>query len=240
MNTHVAKALVLIIDDETAIRRLIKVTLESDGYRVAEAPSGEEGIRMAATHRPDVVLLDLNLPDIGGIEVLKRLREWFNRAILILSVINEEETIVAALDLGADDYIPKPFGAKEILARIRACLRHQYKEACSPLFTSGDLAVDLASREVSSRGQRLKLTLTEYDVLKILVQNAGKVLTHKHIITGIWGPRGSSQLQNLRVVMTRLRHKIEADPDKPQLLLTEPGVGYRLAVVKWEVPPTSD
>ena len=232
MANIVEKPLVLIIDDELAIRRLCHTTLEAGGYRVSEAANGNEGVVGAASWRPDIILLDLNLPDIHGLEVLQRLREWFNKSIIILSVVCAETTIVQALDLGADDYLTKPFGAAELLARIRVCLRHQQRDVMSPIFTSGHLHVNLALREVMVNEVRVKLTVTEYDVLSLLVKHAGKVITHRFIINEIWGPRTvSGQLNNLRVVVLRLRQKIELDPDRPQLLLTEPGVGYRLEAV---------
>lgn len=231
MNEQIKKPLILTVDDELAIRRLAKLTLEAADFRSIEAENGNDAIQMAASYRPDVILLDINLPDMTGLEVLQRLREWFSKSILVLSVINDEQTIVKALDLGADDYISKPFGAKELMARIRVCLRHQIEELGAPTFSSGDLVVNLANREVFIRGARIKLTVTEYDLLRILVQHAGKVVTHKQIVTGIWGPRAPGQIRNIRVHITRLRQKIESDPETPRLLLTEPGVGYRLEIL---------
>lgn len=221
--------LVLIVDDELAMRRLVQTTLGAGNYRVTEAEDGNSGLIHAATDRPDIILLDLNLPDLHGLEVLKRLREWFKRSIVILSVVNDEETIVKALDIGADDYLTKPFGAKELLARIRVCMRHQQNPDIGPIFQSGDLIIDLSAREVKLKGERVKLTVTEYDVLRVLVTHAGKAITHGQMTHQIWGPRASGQINNLRVIITRLRQKLEADADRPTLILTEPGVGYRLA-----------
>lgn len=232
MERNPEKPCVLVIDDEKPILRLARATLEAGGFRVVEASDGREGIKEAASARPDVILLDLNMPEMPGLEVLKRLREWYMHAIIILSVVNDEETIVNALDLGADDYLTKPFGAKELLARIRVCLRHEQMGTSESIFTSADLHVDLAAREVSLKGNRVRLTVTEYDVLRMLIRHAGKVVSHRQIMTEIWGPRSLNQLNNLRVVMTRLRQKIEEDPDRPRVLLTEPGVGYRLAVLE--------
>jgi len=231
MNETVQKPLILTVDDELAIRKLAKLTLEAGGFRTIEAENGNEAMQNAASYRPDVILLDINLPDMTGLEVLKRLREWFSKSILMLSVVNDEQTIVKALDFGADDYVTKPFGARELLARIRVCLRHQIEASGSPSFSSGGLTVNLADREVFFQGVRIKLTVTEYDLLRILVQHAGKVVTHKQIVTGIWGPRAPGQIRNIRVHITRLRQKIESDPETPRLLLTEPGVGYRLEIL---------
>jgi two-component system, OmpR family, KDP operon response regulator KdpE len=226
------KPCVLVIDDEKAILRLAHTTLEAGGFRVVEANNGLDGITEAANSRPDVILLDLNMPEMNGLEVLKRLREWYAQSIVILSVVNDEQTIVNALDLGADDYLTKPFGAKELLARIRVCLRHQHFGISDSLFTSGDLHVSLSTREVSFKGERIRLTVTEYDVLRMLVLHAGRAATHRQIMTAVWGPYGANQVSNLRVIIARLRQKIEQDPDRPRILLTESGVGYRLEIVE--------
>jgi len=224
------KPTALIIDDERQIRRLLKVCLEANQYRVLEAASGEEGISAAAQHRPDVVLLDLGLPDMDGVTVLKRLREWSRVPVVVLSVRDREDDKIKALDHGADDYVTKPFSSGELLARLRAALRHSQPSPENAVFQSGDVEVNLTSRIVKAAGREVKLTATEYALLRLFVQHAGKVLTHPQILREVWGPNYLDQTQYLRVYMTRLREKLETDPAKPTLLLTEPGIGYRLVV----------
>ena len=222
------KPTVLVIDDEVQIRRLLRVCLEGNGYRVAEAASGQEGITLAAQHPPDVVILDLGLPDLEGVTVLKRLREWTRVPVVVLSVRDREEDKIAALDHGADDYVTKPFSSGELLARVRVAQRHAAPAVENSVFRSGDLEVDFSARVVRMRGQEVKLTATEYSLLRLFVQHAGKVLTHRHILGEVWGPNYVEQTHYLRVYMAHLREKLEADPSQPALLITEPGVGYRM------------
>jgi len=227
MNEPVAtKPSVLVIDDELQMRRLLRACLEGDGYQVLEAASGQSGITQAAQHPPDVVLLDLGLPDIDGINVLKRLREWSHVPVVVLSVRDREEDKVAALDNGADDYVTKPFGTAELLARLRVAQRHALPAAQTPVFRSGDLEVDLTARVVKLKGREVKLTATEYSLLRLFIQHAGKVLTHRQILKEVWGPAYSEHTHYLRVYIAYLREKL--DSDSSRLITTEPGVGYRL------------
>jgi two-component system, OmpR family, KDP operon response regulator KdpE len=218
----------LVIDDEPQMRRLLRVTLEANGYRVFDAATGHDGIVHAAQRKPDIVLLDLGLPDLDGAAVLKRLREWSRVPIIILSVRDREDDKIAALDNGADDYVTKPFNSGELLARLRAALRHAQPQGAEATFHAGDLEVDLAARVVRKRGQEVKLTPTEYSLLRLFVQHAGKVLTHRQILREVWGPALVEQTHYLRVYMAHLREKLEAEPSQPRLIVTEPGVGYRL------------
>jgi len=218
----------LVIDDELQIRRLLRVCLEGKGYRVSEAATGQEGITLAAQHPPDVVILDLGLPDLDGVTVLKRLREWTKVPVVVLSVRDREEDKIAALDNGADDYVTKPFGTGELLARLRVAQRHAQSQTENAVFRSGALEVDLAGRSVTLNGKMVKLTATEYSLLRLFVQHAGKVLTHRQILREVWGPNYTDQTHYLRVYMTHLREKLEAEPSSPTLLITEPGIGYRL------------
>jgi two-component system, OmpR family, KDP operon response regulator KdpE len=219
---------VLIIDDEVQIRRLLRVTLEGNGYRVVEAASGKEGLVEAAQRQPDAVVLDLGLPDMDGLAVLQRLREWSQAPVLVLSVREGEDDKVSALDHGADDYIAKPFSTAELLARIRVARRHSLPSAENAVFHFGRLEVDLSSRQVTVEGKEVKMTPTEYSLLRLLVRNAGKVVTHRQILKEVWGPNYGEQTHYLRVYIGHLREKLEADPSRPELLVTEPGVGYRL------------
>lgn len=218
----------LVIDDEVQIRRLLRLTLEAHGYRVFEAATGQAGLLEAAQRRPEVVLLDLGLPDLDGVTVLKRLREWSRVPVLVLSVRDREDDKVAALDAGADDYVTKPFGTSELLARLRAAQRHVQPGPQESVFRTGDLEVDLARRVVLRAGKEVKLTATEYALLRLFVQHAGKVLTHRQILTEVWGPTYVEQTHYLRVYLAHLREKLEANPAQPELFLTESGVGYRL------------
>ena len=219
---------VLVVDDEVQIRRLLRVCLEADGYRVLEAATGQEAITEAAQRKPDVVVLDLGLPDMDGVAVLQRLREWSRVPVLVLSVRDREEDKIAALDHGADDYVTKPFGTGELLARLRVAQRHADPAPEMSVFRSGRLEVDLTARVVKLEGKEVKLTATEYSLLRLFVQHAGKVLTHRHILREVWGPNYTEQTHYLRVYMAHLREKLEREPSKPRLLITEPGVGYRL------------
>lgn len=222
------KPLVLVIDDEPQIRRLLTVTLEANNYRVLAAVAGREGLVLAAQHRPAIVILDLGLPDISGHEVLRRLREWSNAPVIILSVQDDEAGKVSALDAGADDYVTKPFNTSELLARIRVALRHAKKTEDEVVFREGDLVVDLATRRVTRKGCEIKLSVTEYNLLRFLVRHAGRVITHRQILREIWGREHEEHTHYLRVYIAHLREKIEVDPSRPELIATEPGVGYRL------------
>lgn len=227
-----APPVALVIDDEPQIRRLLRVTLEANGYRVFDAATGQDGIVQAAQRRPDVVLLDLGLPDLDGVEVVKRLREWSRVPMLILSVRDREDDKVAALDAGADDYVTKPFNSGELLARLRAALRHAQPRGADALFRNGDLEVDLSARVVRRRGAEVKLTPTEYSLLRLLVTHAGKVLTHRQLLTEVWGPKAAGQTHYLRVHFAHLRDKLGDDSAAGGLIQTEPGVGYRLRLVE--------
>ncbi len=219
---------VLVVDDERAIRRFLRVPLEAHGHVVFEAASGSEALAAVVSARPDLIILDLGLPDIDGIEVTRRLREWTQTPIIILSVREGEADKVAALDLGADDYLTKPFGVGELLARMRAALRRATPGTVEPVFTNGELAVDLAQRLVTVAGREVQLTPTEYDLLRVLVTHAGKVLTHSQLLRQVWGVAYTQESHLLRVNISNLRRKIEREPARPRYIITEPGVGYRL------------
>ncbi len=219
---------VLVIDDEVQIRRLLKISLEANGYKVFEAANGEQGLAEAAQRRPDVVVLDLGLPDMDGVAVLKRLREWSSVPVIVLSVRDREDDKIAALDHGADDYLTKPFGTGELLARLRVAQRHAKPALEEAVFQNGHLEVDLVARQVKVKGKPVKLTATEYALLQLFVRHAGKVLTHRQILKEVWGPTYTEQTHYLRVYMTHLREKIEENPSQPELLITESGIGYRL------------
>lgn len=221
--------LLLIIEDEASLRRFLAPTLGNQGYQVVQASNAAEGMAMARSHNPDLVLLDLGLPDQDGLSVLADIRTWSRRPVIILSARNQERTKVKALDLGADDYLTKPFGAAELLARIRVALRHAVQETHpEPVFEHGGLRVDLERREVSVNAQPVRLTTLEYKLLEALVRRAGKVATHAQLLADVWGPGAEGQNHYLRIYMAQLRHKLEADPTRPRFFLTEPGVGYRL------------
>ncbi len=221
--------LALVVDDETQIRRFLRVSLEANGYRVQEAETGKSAINLAAQLRPDVIILDLGLPDITGLDVLENLREWSHVPVIILSVLNADKDKIAALDMGADDYLTKPFSMGELLARLRVAMRHAQPPSETPIFTSGQLSVDFTRRVVTVNDEPVKLTPTEYALLRLLIQHRGKVLTHRQILREVWGPEYIEETHYLRVYMAQLRQKVEADPSRPKLLLTEPGVGYRFA-----------
>jgi two-component system KDP operon response regulator KdpE len=219
----------LIIDDEKQIRRLLRFALESAEHQVFEAETGQAGLSELVQRRPDVELLDLGLPDMDGVKVLRRLREWSDVPVLILSVRDDAEEKVAALDAGADDYVTKPFDTAELLARVRVAQRRSLTETGEPIFTAGPLAVDFSARQVRLDGVEIKLTPTEYSLLRVLVQNAGKVVTHRQLLRTVWGEKAESQAQYLRVYVTHLRKKLESDRDVPSLIKTEVGIGYRLS-----------
>lgn len=221
------KAEILVIDDEPQIRKLLEILLTSNGYKVLLATTGKEGILMAANHPPDLILLDLGLPDKDGQVVLQELREWYTKAIVMLSVRNGEQDVVQALDSGATDYLSKPFRTAELLARIRSCIRRNGTDTSDSIITTGNLVVDLAARTVRRDGQVLKLTATEYSLLSLLARNEGRVLTHQHILREIWGIAHLEETQYLRVFVGTLRKKIEEDHRNPQHIITESGIGYR-------------
>ena len=221
---------ILIIDDEPPIRRLLRAALEPQGYRVCEAENGQLGLQEAVACRPDVVVLDLGLPDQDGLQILKRLREWSQTPVLVVSVRYREEDKIAALDNGANDYITKPFGTGELLARLRVILRSIQPQPRAEVFRSGPLSVDLTTRTVKVDGRTVKLTATEYSLLLMFVRHAGKVLTHGQLLREVWDMKDADKTGPLRVYVGYLREKIEANPAKPVLLVTEPGVGYRLVV----------
>jgi len=218
---------ILVIDDEAQIRKLLNITLESNDYKVKEAINAREGLLMAANHPPDLILLDLGLPDESGHIVLEKLREWYTKPIIILSVQSSEEDIVKALDAGANDYLVKPFRTGELLARIRSLLRSSLSESENPTIKSNDLEIDLSLRVVKKNNDTIKLTVTEYNLLAILIKNEGKVLTHQYLLRAIWGPSYIDQSQYLRVYIAQLRKKIEDDLNKPLHIITESGIGYR-------------
>jgi two-component system KDP operon response regulator KdpE len=223
------KPVALIVDDEPQIRRLLRVVLEGENYQVQEAENGQQGLTEIANRRPAIILLDLGLPDMEGLEVLKRLREWSEAPVLVLSVRDDEQSKVAALDSGAEDYVTKPFSTAELLARLRAAQRKTRPEEEVSIFKSGNLIVDLTARVVKRAGHEIKLTATEYALLRLFVRHPGHVLTHRYILREIWGPKSEEHRQYLRVYVTHLRQKIEPDPTKPSLIRTEPGIGYRFA-----------
>ncbi|MBE3086911.1 MAG: response regulator [Bacteroidetes bacterium] len=218
---------ILIIDDEVQIRRLLEITLASNEYKVSEAATGKDGLIAAATHHPALIILDLGLPDFDGIEILKKLREWYQKPIIILSARNSEEDIVHALDNGANDYLTKPFRTGELLARIRVAIRQNLGADDNPILTFGSLTIDLANHTARKNGEILKLTSTEFSLLALLSKKSGRVMTHQNILKEIWGFGYIGQTQYLRVFVAQLRKKIEDDPTKPQLLITESGIGYR-------------
>jgi two-component system, OmpR family, KDP operon response regulator KdpE len=224
---------VVLIEDEPQIRRLLRTSLPPEGYRIFEAGSGQDGLVEVATRQPDLVIVDLGLPDIDGLEVIRRLREWTSVPIIVLSARGREADKVTALDAGADDYVSKPFGVGELLARMRAALRRAATvgQPDEPVFTVGELSIDLVHRRISLGGTDVHLTPIEYKLLTVLVKSAGKVLTHHQMLREVWGPAASAEQNHyLRVYMAQLRRKLEAEPARPRYLLTEPGVGYRLAV----------
>jgi two-component system KDP operon response regulator KdpE len=221
---------ILVVDDEPAIRRFLKTILSAHGYTVYEAARGSEAVAQVAARRPDVIVLDLGLPDMDGVQVTRLLREWSQTPILILSVRGGEADKIAALDAGADDYLTKPFGSGELLARLRVALRRAARNANEPVFSVGGLKMDLARRLVTMDERPVQLTPTEYDLLRALVAEAGKVLTHHQLLRAVWGVGYDDEMHMLRVNISNLRKKIEPDPTRPHYIVTEPGVGYRLKV----------
>jgi two-component system KDP operon response regulator KdpE len=219
---------VLVVDDERAIRRYLHAALNAQGYTVYEASGGKDALNMVVADRPDLIILDLGLPDIDGVEVTRQLREWTHIPIIILSVREQENDKIDALDAGADDYLTKPFSSGELMARMRAALRRSMQTTAEPVFKMDNLNVDLTRRLVKMDGEEVSLTPTEYDLLRILVQNAGRVLTHRQLLRQVWGGAYESEAHLLRVNMSNLRRKIEPDPTRPHYIITEPGVGYRL------------
>jgi two-component system, OmpR family, KDP operon response regulator KdpE len=223
-----SKAEILIIDDEPQMRKLLEITLQSNGYLVKSATSAKEGVLFASNHPPELILLDLGLPDENGHIVLQKLRKWYTNPIVILSVVKNEEDIIKALDNGANDYLSKPFRTGELLARIRSALRQAVTDDTDPVHIIGDLEIDLLSRTVKKNKSLLKLTSTEFNLLSLFIRNEGKVLTHQYLLRAIWGPGYINQSQYLRVFIAQIRKKIENDPNRPEYLITESGVGYRL------------
>lgn len=221
------KAEILIIDDEPQIRKLLEITLESNDYKVIQAETGKQGILLAANHPPELILLDIGLPDKSGHDVLKELRSWYNKSIIILSVIDNEEDIVKALDNGATDYLTKPFRNAELLARIRAAIRRNNAPNNNSTYTNSDFEVDLTARTLKKDNAFIKLTATEFNVLALFIKNEGRVLTHQYILKEIWGVGSQTETQYLRVFVGTLRKKIEINPNKPTHIITESGVGYR-------------
>ncbi len=219
---------ILVVDDERPIRRYLRTVLSAQGYTISEAANGQDALSMTAKEHPDLIVLDLGLPDFDGMEVIRRLREWTKTPIIVLSVREQEDDKVDALDAGADDYLTKPFGSEELFARLRVALRRLTKADSEPVYHVDDLKVNLIERKVVLRGEDVSLTPTEYDLLRILVQNAGKVLTHNYLLDQVWGKNYEEEAHQLRVNMSNLRKKIEPDPSRPYYILTEPGVGYRL------------
>jgi two-component system KDP operon response regulator KdpE len=227
-STVTTATVILVVDDEPQIQRFLKPSLEAAGYKPIMAMTGGEALKLIATRAPDVVVLDLGLPDMDGMDVIRGVREWSQVPIIVLSARDREGEKIAALDLGADDYVSKPFGIGELMARIRTLLRHRSREEGeTTVFESEGLAIDTLAHTVTRNGEALRLTPKEYDVLQLLVRNAGRVLTHRQILQAVWGPANVDDTQYLRVFVGRLRQKIEAEPALPQLIVTEPGVGYR-------------
>jgi len=222
------KPLILLVEDDAQIRRFLRAALDAEGYRLQEAVTAEEGSTQAAARQPDLILLDLGLPDRDGLDVIRRVREWGKIPILVLSARGQEKDKIAALDLGADDYVAKPFAVGELLARIRAALRRSTTAAAASMVRFGLVEVDLDKRAVRVEGQEVHLTPNEYKLLQVLIQHAGKVLTQRQLLNEVWGPQHTEQAQYLRVYIAQLRRKLERNPARPKHLQTEPGVGYRL------------
>ena len=235
MNVAIPKppTIALVIDDEPQIRRLLRVTLEANGYGVIDAATGQDGIVQAAQGRPEIILLDLGLPDLDGVEVLQRIREWSQVPVIILSVRDREQEKIAALDAGADDFVTKPFSSGELLARLRTTLRRSQPQPAGAIYQAGKIEVDLAGRVVRKAGAEVKLTPTEYALLRLLIIHAGKVMTHRQLLAEVWGPNAVEQTHYLRVHIAHLREKLEDDAARPKLNMTEPAVGYRAVGGEW-------
>jgi two-component system, OmpR family, KDP operon response regulator KdpE len=226
-----SKGKVLIVDDEQAIRRFLRISLEAEGYDVVDADSGKSAVAMAATHMPELVVLDLGLPDIDGLQVLTQLRQWSTIPVIVLTVRDAEKEKVKLLDAGADDYLTKPFSVPELLARVRVALRRNLPTENTALFKNGFLEIDFSERQVMASGEPVKLTVLEFNVLALLARHVGKLVTQRQLLKEIWGPGSVEQSQYLRVYVGQLRKKLEPHPERPVLLLTEPGIGYRMAVL---------
>ncbi|MDI3256473.1 MAG: response regulator transcription factor [Kyrpidia sp.] len=229
-------ARIVIVDDEPQIRKFLRVSLRAHGHETIEAENGAEGLRQVTAGKPDLVILDLGLPDMSGVEVLRAIREWSSVPVIVLSVQEQEEDKIRALDAGADDYVTKPFGMGELLARIRVALRHAAGGAGDPVIALGPLVIDLGARQVSVEGRAIKLTPTEYELLKALASHPGRVMTHRQLLRAVWGSAFEQDIHSLRVYIAQLRRKIERDPARPRWILTEPGVGYRLRAPREEEP----
>jgi two-component system KDP operon response regulator KdpE len=227
MSPGPAKSRVLVIDDEVQVRRLLRLTLENAGYAIWEAGTGQAGLAEIVQRQPEVVILDLGLPDMPGVDVLRRMREWSRIPVLILSIFGQEENKIAGLDAGADDYLTKPFGGGELLARVRALLRRQLPGEAGGVVRFGSVEVDFARRSVTKSGVRVRLTVKEYGLLRLLLTHADRVVTHRQMLNEIWGPSAEERTHYLRIFMLRLRRKLEDEPDNPKHLLTESGIGYR-------------
>ncbi|MFN8372188.1 MAG: response regulator [Anaerolineae bacterium] len=230
---NISGQLVLVIEDDPQIRRFLRTTLPGNGYRILEATTAHDGIRLLGLQHPDLVILDLGLPDIDGLDVTRQLREWTTTPILVLSARDQEQDKIMALDAGADDYLTKPFAIGELLARMRVALRHALREAQGtedPIFMLGDVRIDFSKRQVFVKDMEIHLTPIEYKIMTILARYAGKVVTQRQLLKEVWGPNYTTENHYLRIYMSQLRHKLETDPARPQYLITEPGVGYRLKV----------
>jgi len=232
-DNSVDKGLILLIEDEPQMQRLLRIVLQGHGFRLIEAQTGQEGLMQAATRLPDIILLDLGLPDIDGLEVTRRLREWSDVPLIVISAREQEQDKIKTLDAGADDYLTKPFGAGELMARIRVAMRHKAIQDAGQqesVFILDNLRVDLSQRQVFLSEKEVHLTPIEYKLLTVLVRNAGKVVTHSQLLKEVWGPPYLKETQYLRVYMAQLRHKLEADSARPRFLINEPGIGYRLKI----------
>ncbi|MDB4946304.1 MAG: sensor histidine kinase [Labilithrix sp.] len=224
---------ILVIEDEPTMQKFLRVSLGAEGYRVVEAGKGQEGLELARTHNPELVLLDLGLPDMDGVDVTRKLREWSTKPIIVISARGQEDDKIRALDAGADDYLTKPFATGELMARIRVAMRRNARagqEKPEPMLVVGAIRLDLDRRQVFVDQREVHLTPNEYKLLAVLMKNAGRVLTHRHLLKEVWGPAYATQTQYLRVYMVQLRHKLEEESARPRYLVTEPGVGYRLKV----------
>ena len=226
-----SKSKILVIEDEPSVCKFLRVSLEANQYEMLEAKTANEGLQMAASSRPELLILDLGLPDVSGLDVIRRVREWSKIPIIVLTVLDSEDDKVAALDAGADDYLTKPFSVPELLARIRVGLRHAHPEEEAPVFRNGPLEIDRAGHTVKVSGQLIKLTATEYEILKVLAKYVGKVVTHRMLLKEVWGPNSVEHTQYLRVYLGQIRKKLRLDEEMPELISTESGVGYRMLLL---------